>query len=77
MADALAEKKFIRNMKPVETNIIIFEVSPPQTARGLTDELEKYHILAIPISAVQVRFVTHLGISGEMVEKTIRVIRQL
>jgi threonine aldolase len=77
MADALAEKKFIRNMKPVETNIIIFEVSPPQTARGLTDELEKHHILAIPISAVQVRFVTHLGISGEMVEKTIRVIRQL
>ncbi len=77
MADALSEKKFVRNIKPVETNIIIFEVSPPQTARGLTDELRKHDILAIPISTVQVRFVTHLGISGDMVEKTIGVIRQL
>ena len=64
-------------MMPVETNIIIFEVTGSYTARSLADTLRKHDILVIPISATQVRMVLHLDITAAMVTETIKVIEIL
>jgi threonine aldolase len=74
IAEALLKKSFTGKMMPVETNIIIFEVTGSYTARSLADTLKKYDILVIPISETQVRMVLHLDVTEEMAEDTIQVI---
>ena len=77
IAAALEKKEFVRSILPVETNIIIFEVEPAYCAKTLARQLKEKDILAIPISANQIRFVIHLDITPDMVQKTIGVIGDL
>ncbi len=77
IAAALTQKSFVASVMPVETNIIIFEVHGAYTAKSLSAALRNKNILASPVSASQVRMVTHLGITEEMVEKTIEAINLL
>ena len=69
IAEALLEKAFVTNMLPVETNILIFEVLPPYTPISFAAELAKHQVLVMPISTTQVRMVTHLDVSPEMVKR--------
>jgi threonine aldolase len=77
IAAALEKKEFVRSILPVETNIIIFEVDPAYCAKTLARQLKEKDVLAIAISANQIRFVIHLDITPEMVEKTIGVVGDL
>ena len=77
IATALEKKKFVRSMMPVETNIIIFEVEGDGCAKQLAQRLRERDILAIAISPSQIRFVTHLDITSDMVDKVVSVIEQL
>ncbi|HTS44176.1 MAG TPA: GntG family PLP-dependent aldolase [Puia sp.] len=77
IAKALLEKDFVQSMMPVETNIIIFEIKPPYTAKSVAETLKNKGILTIDISPTQVRLVTHLNVSPEMAEQTVRIIQQL
>jgi len=77
LSNAVRQKDFVGEMFPVETNIIIFEVKGRFTARELRQQFEKHGILVIDISRTQVRMLTHLDISEEMIEKTIDVINDL
>ncbi|MGN6343345.1 MAG: threonine aldolase family protein [Ginsengibacter sp.] len=74
---ALKEKDFTGDMYPVETNIIIFEVKGRYTAQSLTEKLKENNILAMAISATQIRMVLHLDVIEEMVKETISVITDL
>lgn len=77
IAAALLEKTFTGHMLPVETNIIIFEVTGGEwTPQKLTDHFRKEGILAMAISPTQVRMVVHLDITPEMVAKTCQVISE-
>ncbi len=77
IANALLKKDFIGAIMPVETNILIFEVIGSYTAKEFCDKLKKYDILCLPISATQVRMVTHLDVTDKMVKKLIEVIESL
>jgi threonine aldolase len=77
IAAALEKKGFVRSIMPVETNIIIFDVDPALPAKTLTQRLRESDVLAIPIAPTQVRFVTHLDITPEMVEQTVIAIGRL
>lgn len=77
LADALQKKDFIGEIFPVETNILIFEVKEKYTASQLAEEFKKQNILVIAISKTQVRIVTHLNVTAEMIDKTIQIINQL
>ena len=77
IADALAAIEFIKMVLPVETNIIIFELKDGLTATELVGKLKEHNILAYAISPDRIRLVMHLGISNEMVNKTIEVFNQL
>ena len=69
IAEALLKKDFTGKMLPVETNILIFEVIERYTAASFCERLKEEKILCIPISPTQVRMVTHLDISSEMIKK--------
>ncbi len=77
IAAALLEQTFVGHMLPVETNILIFEVYGDWTPVKFRDYLAKYGIRVMAISPTQVRIVTHLGITPEMVRKTVEVIRSM
>ncbi|PSL48105.1 L-threonine aldolase [Chitinophaga niastensis] len=77
IAQALLEKSFTGHMLPVETNILIFEVTGDWTPKLFADYLKNEGILVMAISPTQVRIVTHLDVTPEMVNKTCEVIAEM
>ena len=77
IATALSKKDFVAKVMPVETNILIFELTGRFTAKSFEIELAKLGILTIAISATQLRMVTHLDVSSEMVNQLISIIESL
>jgi threonine aldolase len=78
IASALEKKDFVRSIMPVETNIVIFQTGGAvDCARSFSAQLREKGILAIAIAADQIRMVTHLDITPDMVEEVVHVIEQL
>jgi threonine aldolase len=74
---ALKEKEFTGSMFPVQTNIIIFVVKGKYSAKSLAEKFKETDILVMAISPTQIRIVLHLGVTEQMVLKTIAVIKNL
>src|SRR2546423_3933252 len=77
IAAALSEKDFVGELLPVETNIIIFEIKGRKKPAAFVAELKKENILALAMSASQVRMVLHLDVTKEMVEIVVERIRKI
>ncbi len=77
MGNALKNKDFVGEIYPIETNIIIFEVKGSYSAQSFSAFLKKHNILCIPISANQVRMVTHLDVTAVMVKELIGLIEKM
>jgi threonine aldolase len=77
ISEALLKKEWLDQLMPVETNIIIFSIKPPFNSALLLEQFRKQDILVHPISHSQVRLVTHLDITPDMVAKTIQTIQNL
>lgn len=77
IAKALEASHFVKTILPAETNIIIFEVNPPYTARQVTDKLKEKGVLVYAISPTRVRLVLHLDITAAMVNQTCAVLAGL
>ncbi|MFX7571057.1 hypothetical protein ABTJ55_19960, partial [Acinetobacter baumannii] len=76
-AEALQQKDFVGTILPVETNIIICEITGRLTAKAFAEKMKEQGILLIAISSTQIRMVLHLDITVDMVHKTIETIHQL
>ena len=77
IAAELEKKDFIGKIMPVETNIIIFEVKGVLDPKRFCEILGRDDIRCLAISDTQVRMVTHLDITKEMVIKLINLIKAL
>jgi len=76
IAAAIKEKKFVKMLLPVETNIIIFELKE-NNAAALVSQLKEKDILAYAIAPNRVRLVVHLDISEDMTAQTISTFKSL
>ncbi len=74
IAEELLKRDFTGKMMPVETNIIIFEVLMYGGPAAFCEQMKRKGILCLPISATQVRMVTHLDVSGEMTNHVLHTI---
>ncbi len=74
IAEELGKKDFIGRIMPVETNIIIFEVKGSYSPKEFCDRLRKDDILCMAISPTQVRMVTHLDFTPEMLKRLLSLI---
>jgi threonine aldolase len=77
LAEALAKKDFVGTVLPVETNIIIFSVKDRFTPQTLVARMREENIYWYPISPTQVRIVTHLDVTPEMIERTVQAIEAI
>jgi threonine aldolase len=77
IAHALLEKDFVGKMKPVETNIVIFEILHEQGPQFFCDSLKAKGILCLPISKTEARMVTHLNVTENDCKQVINTINNL
>jgi len=74
LAFALTALPYVHNIRPVQTNIVIFDLLPLATPAVFLDYLSKNGIKASAFGPQTIRFVTHLDVTREMIEETIRVL---
>jgi threonine aldolase len=73
LADAIKKKSFVKQLLPVETNIIIIETHD-NTAQSIVNKLAEKNIRCYAIATNRIRFVMHLDISQEMLNRTLEII---
>jgi threonine aldolase len=71
LAVALTRASWVKKVLPVETNIVIFEVSD---SVAVTAGFAKHNIRVQPFSPTLLRMATHLDFTEEMLEATLRAI---
>lgn len=76
-AAALQQLPVVKEMMPVETNIVIFKMHTPEQAQQLADRLRKVQVLVGKISADELRMVFHLDITDAHQQQLLHTISQL
>jgi len=69
LGDALKNISWVKSVMPVDTNIVIFEVAAPQTPEKILAKLNENNIKALAFSATEIRLVTHLDFTEDMLNK--------
>ena len=64
----------VKTVLPVETNLVIFELKDGEDPGHFIAQMKANNILLLSISDKRLRIVTHLDISGEMVDHFIKVL---
>ncbi|GAB4142886.1 MAG: GntG family PLP-dependent aldolase [Bacteroidia bacterium] len=77
LAEAMKKFPYIREILPVETNIIIFTLHDAIPLNYFLEKLIDNNIKATAFGKQTVRFVTHLDITDEMIDKTIDVLKKI
>lgn len=77
IAATLEEQSYVAGIRPVHTNIIIFDLAGDLTAEAFLKPLAEKNIHAAPFGPQTVRFVTHLDYTDQMLDRTIQVLREL
>ena len=75
LANTLSALPYVENIRPVKTNILIFDIVSPATTDDFLAHLEQHDIRASAFGERAIRFVTHLDIDDGMIEKVEEVLR--
>ena len=77
LAEALAQLPWVTNIRPVQTNILIFDLVPPHSPAAFLDFLKKKGVVASAFGPQTIRFVTHLDVSRGMIEEVMGILSEL
>lgn len=73
----LLQQDYVEDVFSVETNIVIFRLNDRYTDTAFVEALAKEGIKAVSFGPQMVRFVTHLDISEEMLQHTLKTLKTL
>ncbi len=76
LGETLTELPYVKEVLPVPTNIILFELQPFLTAKNFVEQLATQNIITIPLPHNKIRLVTHLDFTDAMLDKTITVLKK-
>jgi len=68
---------YVKKVSPVITNIVIFEVSDQIDFNHIIQKLANKNIKVIPFGPQQIRLVTHLNFTDDMLDQTIKTLKSL
>jgi len=77
LAEALSQSTAVASIMPVETNIVIFNIAAPHTAGEIAKKLLGQGIRVAVTGHRQIRLVTHLNLSKELVQQACQVLQSL
>lgn len=76
VAEILMQKKWLKTLQPVETNILIFSLQGEKTPQEFVQYMQQFGVECMAISSDQVRMVFHLDVTTTMVDKVCEIIRE-
>ena len=71
LGEVLAKQAYVSDVRPVQSNIVIFDLKAPWTAETYLAYLADRGIKASAFGPQTVRFVTHLDVSASMIEQVL------
>jgi len=77
LGSALQKASFVKEVYPVFTNIVIFEVQENTSSQVITEKFAEKGIKVSPFSKTHIRMVTHLDFTDVMLEQTLEVIKAI
>ncbi len=77
LGNMLQRLPWVKSVMPVDTNIVIFEVVDGLTPEKCLAILANHHIKALAFSATEIRLVTHLDFTDDMLQHTVSVFRKM
>jgi threonine aldolase len=77
IGDVLTDLPYVKFLKPISTNIIIFQLQDDINDLIFVEKAKAFGLLLAPFGDNTIRMVTHLDISPIMIEKTCRILVQL
>lgn len=77
VAQVLQGKSWVKEVLPVETNILIFTTTDAMPAATLVQQLQQQDVRCLAISAQSIRFVFHLGVSDADTDKLCDILQQM
>lgn len=77
IGQALQKASYVKSIMPVDTNIIIFELVPSVTPAQFLAKAGEKNIKALAFSSTEVRFVTHLDFTDDMLSQLTDVLPKL
>ena len=77
IGETIGKSSIAKAVLPIETNIIIFETPESLPASEIVERLKQQQIFCYALAPDRIRFVVHLDITEEMVDKTIDIIKNI
>ena len=77
LGEALSELSYVKKVSPVITNIVIFEVIDQIDFNHIIQKLANKNIKVVPFGPQQIRLVTHLNFSDDMLTQAIKILKSL
>ena len=77
IADCLEKLDYVKSVKPVKSNIIIFDLQEAWTANQFLEKLAKNGVKASAFGPKTIRFVTHLDVSDEMIQRVKNILESI
>lgn len=75
LSKALRELPYVTEIRPVETNIVIFQLNDDVDTAKFIQHLKQNEVLALSIGKQTIRFVFHLDVSNTQLDKLLSVLR--
>ena len=76
LASTLATLKYVGDIRPVQTNIVIFDLLPPVTPTSFLAYLAENGVKASAFGPQTIRLVTHLDVTAEMIGQAVEVLKR-
>ncbi|MEQ8304537.1 MAG: GntG family PLP-dependent aldolase [Cyclobacteriaceae bacterium] len=77
LGETIARLHWVKKVKPVDTNIVIFETQVEVTPEEILQALASHNIKALKFGPQEVRLVTHLDFDDTMLQKTVEVFNKI
>jgi threonine aldolase len=77
LADTLSQCTFVKDMRPVKTNIIIFDLEEGMSAERFIELMRAKDIRVSGFGPQTIRMVTHLDVSASMIDYVCGVLREI
>ena len=77
LGEVLSKQAYVSDVRPVQSNIVIFDLKAPWTAESYLAYLAKRGIKASAFGPQTVRFVTHLDVSASMIEQVLEEVGKI
>jgi threonine aldolase len=77
LGKTIAHQPYVKSMMPVDTNIVIFELTPDVTQQQFLAKAEEFQVKALTFNKTQIRLVTHLDFDDRMLDRAIDVFSKI